>query len=227
MPPPLLIRPLSEFAVEVQFGTEPGMENHRRVMQLAAAIRSAPFAGFVETVPAFTSLCIYFNPEVVKSHFPKETAADAVAAWLAARLQNLPPDVPMESNLVEIPVRYGAAWGPDLSEAAALLRLSEEEVIRLHTGATYTVFMIGFLPGFPYLGLLPEALNLPRLPTPRREVPAGSVAIAGRQTGIYPQASPGGWRIIGHTAVRLFDPAADPPALLQPGWRVRFLREEG
>ena len=130
--------------------------------------------------------------------------------------------IPDSTNhpVLNIPVRYN---GPDLSEVAERLGLSAREVIERHSGPVYTVFMTGFLPGFPYLGPLPEALELPRRDAPRLRVPAGSVAIAGRQTGIYPQASPGGWHLIGHTEVPLFNPAVSTPALLQPGMQVRFM----
>ena len=137
------------------------------------------------------------------------------------------PDTPLgissAAPLTHIAVRYGGTHGPDLSEVAERLQLSDNEVIDLHTAAEYTVLMVGFLPGFPYLGPLPEALRLPRRDTPRLRVPPGSVAIAGGQTGIYPQASPGGWHLIGHTDFRVFDPSEQPPARLQPGQRVRFV----
>ena len=122
-----------------------------------------------------------------------------------------------------IPVRYGGAEGPDLAEVANQLQQTEQDIVRLHVEALYRVFMIGFLPGFPYLGPLPAALMLPRRAVPRLKVPAGSVAIAGRQTGVYPQDSPGGWHVIGRTDVRLFDPGARPPALLRPGMAIRFI----
>jgi inhibitor of KinA len=128
---------------------------------------------------------------------------------------------------MEIPVRYGGADGPDLEEVAALNHLSAEEVIAIHSGAEYLVHFLGFSPGFPYLGGMPESIAAPRLETPRRSVPAGSVAIGGRQTGIYPTASPGGWRIIGRTPLRLFQPEADPPVLLQMGDHVRFVPVAG
>jgi KipI family sensor histidine kinase inhibitor len=121
-----------------------------------------------------------------------------------------------------IPVRYGGAEGPDLAEVAARLRLTEDEVVRLHAGTVYRVFCMGFVPGFPYLGTLPAELALPRRSTPRLSVPAGSVAITGRQTGIYPAATPGGWHLVGRTDATIWDPRRDPPALLEPGARVRF-----
>jgi KipI family sensor histidine kinase inhibitor len=123
---------------------------------------------------------------------------------------------------VEIPTFYGGTYGPDIEFVAAHSGLSVDDVIARHSEMTYTVYMLGFAPGFAYLGGLPEELVAPRLPTPRQAVPAGSVGIAGAQTGVYPIETPGGWRLIGRTLIALFDPTADPPALLRPGDRVRF-----
>jgi KipI family sensor histidine kinase inhibitor len=122
-----------------------------------------------------------------------------------------------------VPVRYGGPDGPDLAEVAARTGHSEADVVRLHAAVEYRVFCVGFVPGFPYLGLVPEELALPRRATPRLRVPAGSVAIAGRQTGIYPADTPGGWHLIGRTDLPVWDPGREPPALLQPGARVRFV----
>ena len=127
-----------------------------------------------------------------------------------------------EPKLTRIPVVYGGLYGPDLEEVAEYLRISPEEVIRLHCSKPYFIYMIGFMPGFPYMGELPEALVTPRLKTPRLLVPAGSVAIAQKQTGIYSMESPGGWQILGRTPVKLFDPEKEPPALLQMGDLVQF-----
>jgi KipI family sensor histidine kinase inhibitor len=127
---------------------------------------------------------------------------------------------------VEIPVAYGGEAGPDLESAAAELGMTPTQLAQRHAAGEYTVAMIGFAPGFPYLLGLDPALALPRLPTPRTAVPAGSVGIGGAQTGIYPRESPGGWRVIGCTPLALFDPAREPPALLAPGDRVRFVRVE-
>jgi KipI family sensor histidine kinase inhibitor len=129
-------------------------------------------------------------------------------------------------RLVEIPVRYGGEWGPDLVDISAHTGLPPDEVIRMHSQAEYTVFFIGFQPGFAYLGGMPAQLTTPRRASPRQAVPAGSVAIGGAQTGVYPKTSPGGWQILGHTDVVLFDPARDEPSLWMPGDRVRFVSTE-
>jgi KipI family sensor histidine kinase inhibitor len=165
--------------------------------------------------PAYASLLIDFDP-LATSHAELERAAGELMAQAA----NAP--LP-EARMVEIPVTYGGEEGPDLEQVAALAGHTPDEVIGMHSSAEYTVYFLGFSPGFPYLGGMPEAIAVPRLETPRRKVPAGSVAIGGRQTGVYPMASPGGWRIIGRTTLRLFDPEADPPALLRMGDHVRFV----
>ena len=223
---------LSESAVEVAFGDTVDLKTHRKVTAFQDHLLSQPFPGLVSVVPAYASITVVFDPfEVyeamrpVQSDFRSFSSARAVLDLLdkilkTNNLEEGTTDVKVQTP-VEIPVRYD---GPDLPEVAERLRLTAEEVIRLHSGSVYTVFMIGFQPGFPYLGPLPAALELPRRSTPRLRVPAGSVAIAGKQTGIYPQSSPGGWHLIGHTDFQLFDPAVRPPAYLQAGGRVRFVR---
>jgi len=221
---------LGESAVAVTFGNTIDLETHRKVMDFRERLLEHPFPGMLSIVPAYASVTVFFDPVHV-SRAIRIQGSDPAALSPAGAACNILDKILKTSNLsssatavqepepVEIPVRYD---GPDLPEVAELLNLPASEVIRLHTGTVYTVFMIGFLPGFPYLGPLPAALELPRRDVPRLRVPAGSVAIAGRQTGIYPRASPGGWRLIGSTDFRLFDPAERPPARLQAGMQVRF-----
>ena len=149
-----------------------------------------------------------------------------MAAALEHRLMHLEVAAAPPGRLVEVPVRYGGEFGPDLDDVARHAGLTADEVVRLHAGAEYAVYMVGFSPGFPYLAGLPERLAMPRLDSPRQAVPIGSVGIGGRQTGIYPVESPGGWRIIGRTSLRLFTPEADPPTLFQLGDRVRFVDQD-
>lgn len=174
-----------------------------------AAIRAAAPPGLDETVPAAGTVLVRLR-----------AGADVEA--LATRLRALSPAplAPSDGPLVEVPVRYD---GPDLAEVADLTGLSQAEVVERHLAAAYRVLFCGFSPGFGYLGGLDPALRAPRLSTPRTRVPAGSVAIAGDWAAVYPQASPGGWRLLGHTDVRLWDLDRDPPALLAPGTRVRFV----
>jgi len=230
------IRPISETAVTIDFGGEIGPESQQRVLAVAAFLEQRPFPGLLAVVPAYTSVTVFFDLFLWEKHGPHTarpfgsyaspdlTAARSLCLFLEKTLRDIPPHAPTEMPLMDIPVRYGGEHGPDLSAVAERLQLTENEVIELHSSTAYTVQMVGFLPGFPYLGPLPEALRLPRRHTPRLRVPPGSVAIAGAQTGIYPQASPGGWHLIGHTDFKLFDPAEWPPARLQAGGRVRFVR---
>jgi KipI family sensor histidine kinase inhibitor len=184
-----------------------------RVRALDAALASRPFAGFIESVPAHGVLLVLFDPSRVALH----NARAAVEA-LASEALGAPP----AGREHEIAVVYGGADGPDLEDVARATGLTPADVVARHAGHTYTALMLGFTPGFAYLGLVDERLDLPRRATPRTRVPAGSVAIAGRQTGIYPAPSAGGWHLIGRTAQRLFDPRRDPPVLVAPGDRVRF-----
>lgn len=189
-----------------------------RVHRLTARLRAQAPPWLRDLVPAYASLALFFD----------EAAVDAlsVQAWLmtqCAVIDASDDELPTPQRIVEIPVAYGGDYGPDLDSAAAELGLSAHELIARHSGGEYTVAMIGFAPGFPYLSGLDPALALPRLATPRTEVAAGSVAIGGAQTGIYPRPGPGGWRLLGRTPLALFDLARAEPSLLQPGDRVRFV----
>jgi KipI family sensor histidine kinase inhibitor len=186
------------------------VEDLETVHRLHAALRQLDPPGVVELVPGYRTVLIVADPG----------QAEALDE-LAARLPHLelPPAESVAGETVEIPVSYD---GEDLPEVAGLTGLEPEEVVRRHTAPEYTVAFLGFSPGFPYLVGLDPALEVPRRETPRTSIPAGSVGLAGNQTGIYPTASPGGWQLIGHTDVTLFDPARDPPALLAPGTHLRF-----
>jgi KipI family sensor histidine kinase inhibitor len=207
------IRPSSDRSLLVSFGDEISMEAHRQVRALVCALRESS-AGILNLHPAFASVLIDFDPRRV-SHQQMEVL-------VRGRMAAPPEAAAWEMRTVEIPVSYGGAFGPDLDDVARHAGLTPARVVELHASASYLVYFLGFSPGFPYLGGLPVELATPRLATPRKRVPAGSVAIGGSQTGIYPMESPGGWRIIGRTELRLFDPEADPPALLRMGDYVRF-----
>lgn len=189
---------------------------HRDVLRLTPLLGSV--RGVTNVHPAYASILIDFDPLRIRRFDIERTAGELFAQAAAAPWP--------EPRTVEIPVAYGGEYGPDLEAVAALTGHTLDEVVALHSGAEYLVYFLGFSPGFPYLGGLPESIAAPRLETPRRRVPAGSVAIGGQQTGVYPMASPGGWRIIGRTPLRLFEPEADPPALLQMGDHVRFVAIE-
>lgn len=166
-------------------------------------------------LPAIRSVLVRFDP--------LRHTLDEVQARMRGALVEAVPNTHMPGRHVTIPVRYGGEDGPDLEDVARRLSLAPDELIAQHTAQPWRVLMIGFAPGFPYIGPVPAFLNLPRRATPRAAVPAGSVAVAAGMTGIYPSQLPGGWHLIGRTEVPLFDPAREPPALLQPGDRVQFI----
>lgn len=183
-----------------------------KVSALDGAVHAANLPGVVETVPAFASLLVRYDP--------LRTDYDTLAAALGPLVQKTRPRRHHGGRVVTIPVCYGGDYGPDLAFVAQHAGLSEREVIRRHTAPKYRIYMLGFLPGFPYLGGLDPALFTPRLQNPRTAIPAGSVGIGGQQTGIYPVASPGGWQLIGRTPLKLFDP--DCPLRYAAGNRIRF-----
>jgi KipI family sensor histidine kinase inhibitor len=183
-------------------------------VELAGRIEARRLPGVRDVVVSFRSVAVYFDPLALDERHLREELTREIAGVRAA--------VPAGAPTVEIPVCYGGHYGPDLGDVARFAACSEEEVVRLHTGATYRVYMLGFVPGFSYLASVPAAIAAPRRPTPRLRVPAGSVAIAGLQTGIYPIETPGGWNLIGRAAVKLYDPSRADPILLRPGYQVRF-----
>lgn len=174
--------------------------------------------GILNLHPAFTSVLVDFDP--------RRLDHAAVEALVHERLEHPGDDSAREARQMEIPVRYGGEFGPDLEDVAQLHGIAPERVVELHSGAEYEVWFVGFATCFPYLGGLPPDLATPRLSAPRKSVPAGSVAIGGSQAGVYPLSSPGGWRIIGRTPLRLFDVTRVPPPLLHMGDRVRFVPVE-
>jgi KipI family sensor histidine kinase inhibitor len=208
---------LGEHVWLVELGSSVDLDVNRRVIALASWIRRQRWPGVRDVVPAFDSLAV---------HVSRSADALAIEHRLRARVaQPLDFDA-RTTEIVEIPTRYGGVDGPDLEHVASLAGLSPREVVDRHAAATYHVFMLGFLPGFPYLGPVDPAIRVARHATPRTRVPAGSVGLAGAQTGIYPRDSPGGWQLIGRTTATLFDAAAASPSLLTPGDRVRFVPME-
>ncbi len=193
-----------------------------QAIRLAAVVEAARIGGVRDVVPTYRSVAVYFDP--LRTDYTGlcdflSTHATEGSASVANDRRNSP------RALVRIPVRYGGDDGPDLADVAIFAKLSEAEVIARHTGRVYRVFMMGFLPGFPYLGIVDPAIAAPRRATPRLRVPAGSVGIAGSQTGIYPAETPGGWQVIGRTPVTLFDVSRTGPFLLEPGDAVEFYAE--
>jgi inhibitor of KinA len=197
----------------VRFGDAISPETHRSVLRLTRRLTGA--RGVCNLHPAYASLLVSFDPLTAGA---AELEAHIRREFAASENDPLPPP-----RRVEIPVRYGGTEGPDLEDVARLHGMSTGEVVSIHSSAEYLVYFLGFSPGFPYLGGLPEAIATPRLERPRLKVPAGSVAIGGSQTGVYPVSSPGGWRIIGRTPLELFRADRNPPTLLEMGEVVRFV----
>jgi len=210
--------PFGDSAVLIKFGDCIAPEINRRVHAMAKAINQAAITGVIEICPSYTELAVYFDPLVVGYDELISILEDLDTSDLELDQSGRGG----RGSVITIPVSYGGTDGPDLEEVARLTGMSAQEVINIHTQRVYEVYMIGFLPGFPYLGLVPPAIAVPRLPQPRLKVPRGSVGLAGRQTGIYPCEAPGGWRLIGRTEVSMFDPQRVQPCYLQPGDRVRF-----
>jgi len=212
--PEMLFLLMGDRGLLLEFGDEISPEINQKVRRMALSIQAKAVAGIVETVPTYRSLLILYNPLVILLEELKRRLKE-----IEEGLQQSPLPEP---KLTRIPVAYGGEYGPDLESVAGYHRSTTNEIIRLHCSRPYLIYLIGFMPGFPYMGELPEALVTPRLKTPRLVVPRGSVAIAQKQTGIYPMDSPGGWQILGRTPVKLFDPEKEPPAYLRMGDLVQF-----
>lgn len=211
---PARFQPASDQSLLVYFGDTITPQTGERVLKLLRLLESEPLPHVRNLHPAYASLLVKFDP-LKTSHADLEAALHKYLERLDA--VPLPPP-----GTIEIPVCYGNDFGPDLADLAASHNLTPEQVIEAHASANYRVCFLGFVPGFAYLSGLPDALATPRLPTPRRQIPAGSVGIAGHQTGVYPFATPGGWRLIGRTPVALYRPTNSTPFLLRPGDVVRF-----
>jgi len=201
----------SAVLLELDAVIDPGV--NARAIAIAHAIAGSRFAGVRDVIPTYRSVAVHFDPLATDVAAVTHAMLEAAHAAPEAR----------EGALVEVPVSYGGADGPDLRDVAAFAGLSERDVIGRHSAVEYRVFMLGFLPGYAYMGIVDEAIASPRRATPRTRVPAGSVGIAGRQTGIYPRQSPGGWQLIGRTSLPVFDPSRDPASIFAPGDRVRFV----
>ena len=198
----------------VELGNGISRQVNQKVRALFIGMAGHNLKAIKELVPGYRSLMVVYDPLISSFSFLKSQIIDI---WHTVDEARLP-----SPRIVEIPVSYGDEFGPDLEWVATYLKINREEVIRLHTQPIYQVYMIGFMPGFPYMGEVLDSLVTPRRETPRTHVMQGSVGIAQKQTGIYPVTSPGGWQIIGRTPIRLFDPQKNPPSFLEMGDRVKF-----
>ena len=213
------ILPQGDRCLIVSFGERIDAAIGRTCLAAARKLRDARLPGVTDVVPSFVAVAVHYRPG---GHGEGPTYA-ALSEHIQALLAEGIPTADAGGREVDIPVCYGGEHGPDLEEVARTARIKPEDVIRLHSEPRSMVFMLGFAPGHAYLGVHDEKLNIPRRPSPRTAVPAGAVAIANRQTVIYPYRLPGGWNILGAPPLGMFDPARDPAALLQPGDTVRFV----
>ncbi|WP_241773246.1 5-oxoprolinase subunit PxpB [Bacillus sp. LL01] len=208
--------PLGDTGVQVQFGSDISEETNQQIRIFADYLKKHPVDGIVEWVPAYTTLTIFYRPDKILYKDLCNELETIIEALQGA-------DEGSTSIVYEIPVLYGGEAGPDLSEVASHNGLTEEEVISIHSSQAYLIYMMGFVPGFPYLGGMPKQIATPRRENPRAKIEAGSVGIAGEQTGVYPLETPGGWQIIGRTPLKLYDAAKEDPILLSAGHYLRFV----
>ncbi|MGI2328559.1 5-oxoprolinase subunit PxpB [Planococcus sp. YIM B11945] len=206
--------PLSDQAIVIEVGTEINDDTQSQVKRIAALLEAHPPAWMIEAIPAFTTIAVFYSPVIA--------TYDTVQKELEELLTKTSEASDVETRTIEIPVCYGGEFGPDLEFVAEHNGLTPEEVITIHTGGTYTVHMIGFAPGFPFIGGMSEKIAAPRRSSPRLRIPERTVGIAGKQTGVYPIETPGGWQLIGRTPIRLFRPEQDVPSLLRAGDQIVF-----
>lgn len=220
---------ISEQAMSIVLGDQIDELVHHRVVQTLAVLEQHQLVGVIEYVPAYCTITVHYNPWMIYKQI-RHKSNQMPSAWLKQQIElilnhfneseyyNVP-----EGRVVEIPVCYGGIYGPDLNEVARYNDITPEEVIAIHSKTTYFVHMLGFAPGFPYLGGMDKKIAMPRKAIPRAVIEAGSVGIAGEQTGIYSISTPGGWRIIGRTPLTLFHPEYEVPTLIQAGDRIKFI----
>ncbi len=206
--------PAGDDAIVVELGDAISPAINRRVRSLSLALENGSVPGVFDFLPTYRSVLVYYDP--------LSASPDAVQSQIARLLQSPDAEAAANPRVALIPTLYGGDMGPDIGFVASHAGITEQEVIAIHSATDYLIYMMGFSPGFAYLGGLDQRLTTPRLESPRTEIPAGAVGIAESQTGVYPVASPGGWQLIGRTPLRLFDPARNPPALLSAGDYVRF-----
>lgn len=202
-------------AVVIEFGDTISEDVNSKVRAMMIAIATRKIRGIIEMVPTYRSLMVHYNPlEIGYQNLIEELKG------IEGELDHI--DIPLP-KVLEIPTVYGGEYGPDIENVAKHNNLTADEVIQIHTSREYLIYMLGFTPGFPYLGGMDERISTPRLKTPRTKISGGSVGIAGNQTGIYPMDSPGGWQLIGKTPLKLYDPHRDTPILLQSGNYIKFV----
>lgn len=206
--------PLGDRAIMIEAATKISLEAQRQIRMISSLLDAESPSWMIEFIPAFTTVAVFYDPSLLLYNEAEQQLRELLKRVAEDRLPN--------SRTVEIPVCYGGRFGPDLQFVAQHNGLSEQEVIELHTGGNYSVYMIGFAPGFPFLGGMPDKIAAPRRDSPRLRIPERTVGIAGSQTGVYPIETPGGWQLIGRTPLRLFRPEQEVPSLLRAGDNVTF-----
>jgi inhibitor of KinA len=215
--------PLGDHAIIIELGEEINIDIQQKIQLITSYLDDHPLEWMVEYIPAFTTITIFYAPiKITQLTQGRILPYDFVCKQIDKILSSLTSGKKIESRKIEIPVCYGGELGPDLETVARINKLTPEEVIQIHTSSDYLVFMIGFAPGFPYLGGMSEKIAAPRRESPRLTIPERSVGIAGKQTGIYPIETPGGWQLIGRTPLQLFRPEENPPTLLRAGDQIKF-----
>ena len=209
------IQPLGDTGIIIQFGTEISEAIYQQIRQYVYWLEQSCIEGIVEWVPAYTTLAVFYRPNIISYDELSQKLLK-----IGEKIESMPVPDPI---VIEIPTLYGKEAGPDIQFVAETNGLSVEEVVKIHSSSDYLIYMIGFVPGFPYLGGMDKRIAAPRKKTPRSRIPAGSIGIAGEQTGIYPLETPGGWQIIGRTPVKLYDPQKQDPILLKAGDYIRFV----
>lgn len=223
MPASFSIFPFGDNALIVDFGESMEIEVNKKVHSFFRLVRAQQAKFIIDVVPAYSSIAIYYDTLLLEHQkLNEETFFDMLVSWVEGIACENKWEEEMEERIINVPVLYHPDVAPDLAQVLYLKDLSLEAFIQLHTSVEYHVYMLGFLPGFPYMGKVDPAIELPRRKIPRKKVEAGSVGIAGRQTGIYSLDSPGGWQIIGKTPLQIFDSKKDKPVLFNPGDKVKF-----
>lgn len=220
--PPYRLYAQGDHAVLIDFGQQIDMTINKWVMAIFHYTQQHPIEGILDIIPAYSSICFVYDTPLLYNKTGGSTVVEYVMKRVEENLAFIKIGENGKKNTIDVPVCYDVSLAPDLVSLAVIHRLTVEDVIRIHCSATYHVFMLGFLPGFAYMGTVNSSIATARHRQPRTVVPAGSVGIAGEQTGIYPVASPGGWQLIGQTPLRLFDPSKEQPCLFAPGDAVRF-----